>query len=189
MNKQLLPYDEGMKIYKEVAAVLVRPCQKIAVAGSLRRGKTTVKDVEVVCVPEPDEDLLGHTYYTSDAIRTALDRLRHNGINIRGGDKYLRVFLEDINAQIDIFITTPNQWGLIYAIRTGSADFSKWLVTGRRHGGALPSYFKVKDGWLLKKNERKTVVTEEHFFETIGIKYIIPEKREIAPWGKTEFYI
>lgn len=186
-KKQLLTHEAGMAVYTEVAAALVKPCQKIAVAGSLRRGKTTVKDVEVVCIPEPFKDLLGNEFFTADRIKVALWRLRYDDVSVKGGDKYMNVLING-KISVDVFVTTPGQWGVIYAIRTGSADFSKWLVTDRQHGGALPKNYKVKDGWLWYKNAKLETKTELEFFHIIGIKYVDPEKREVAPWGKTEFY-
>jgi hypothetical protein len=40
---------------------------------------------------------------------------------------------------IDLFIVLPPaQFGAFFAIRTGTAEFSQWLVTPREKGGAIP---------------------------------------------------
>ena len=47
-------------------------------------------------------------------------------------------------APVDLFqVVGPDQWGVLYAIRTGPGDFNHLLVTNRRFGGACPPGRKV----------------------------------------------
>lgn len=69
------------------------------------------------------------------------------------------------------------QWGLIFMIRTGSAEFSQRLVTQKNKGGLLPSHLKVSDGWVWDGNERLELPEEDSVFALLGIDYINPQDR------------
>lgn len=188
-TETLLTYDEGMKYYQEVEDLLVMVCQKVEVAGSLRRENTTVHDVEVVCIPKESVDLLGSIYYTSADIRKVIARIRHEHAIIKGGEKFIQLLLVKESIKTDIFITTPNQYGVIKAIRTGSASFSKWLVTPRKYGGAMPGNMRVKDGWLMRGSEKIPTPSERILFEEMKIKYIEPNKRNFPPQEPMKLYL
>ena len=84
-------------------------------------------------------------------------------------------------------VLPPAQWGVIFAIRTGPAKFSQWLVTPRRHGGALPSYCRVRDGGVYKAGAKVQgpgardglilMPEEKDFFDLLGLDWIEPEAR------------
>ena len=177
---------------REVAAPLIealRPhCERVEVAGSIRRGKPFVNDIEIVCVPKTvrvtapkvtrPADLFAAEEATEEtkALRipgfvnvvdgwqtASLDygfqSQWHNCQNSKFGSawegNYCKFHLEN-GTQVDLFITVPEQWGYIFLIRTGSADFSKliatrWAQTGHkgingeltRHGLVL--HFREED--------------------------------------------
>ena len=49
--KERIPLAEGVKLANEVVALLETSCERLEVAGSIRRQKETVGDVEIVCIP------------------------------------------------------------------------------------------------------------------------------------------
>ena len=109
-------------------------CERIEIAGSIRRRKPECGDIELVAIPkiEPVVDLLGETVDQ----RSLLDQVLLDRYTVlKGKDKYKQVLVDDV--PVDIFIQPdPATWGVNFAIRTGSADFAKWLVTSRFDGGA-----------------------------------------------------
>ncbi len=152
-------------------------CEKIEIAGSIRRKKAQVGDIEIVLIPKAVVvDLFGRKNYDLGSLFSAVPDLDYEFI--KGGRKYRQYVHRGSRLHLDLFITTPNQWGLIFAIRTGSAQFSHWLVTKKRYGGALPSNYLIKDGFLFDQaGEVIPCTTEKEFFENIQISYIPPEQR------------
>jgi len=153
-------------------------CDKIEIAGSIRRRKQTVKDIEIVCIPKkisvPD-GLFDSKYVRSPGFVKYLKRK-----TIIKGDpekgKYIKIFYnKDIKA--DIFCAHKENWGYIFAIRTGSAEFSHHIL-----GKAwVKNGFRSTQGMLNKNGVAVPILTEERFFELLKIdsKYLNPKIREL----------
>jgi DNA polymerase/3'-5' exonuclease PolX len=153
-------------------------CERISVAGSVRRGEPFVHDVELVAIPKLVKvaDLFGTETASYSMLDAELHRHYLSNRQIKGGEKYKQFALpEGIN--LDLFITTPEQWGWIFVLRTGHRDFNKWLVTPRRHGGALPGYIKSRDGWLTNGNGPIKTAEESDVFRVLGVEWIEPAYR------------
>jgi DNA polymerase/3'-5' exonuclease PolX len=167
---------QANEIANRLATELSPGCERIAVAGSVRRGKADVKDLEIVAIPKivTVADLFGTPTNSYSMLDAELHRL---GLHlIKGGEKYKQFLLpEGIN--LDLFITTPEQWGWIFVLRTGHRDFNKWLVTPRRHGGALPSYIKPRDGWITNGNGSVRTPEESDVFRVLGVEWLEPALR------------
>ena len=58
-----MKYEEALKIAEEVKALLAPHCLRIEIAGSIRRKKPEVKDIEIVAYPSPT---------TPDCLKVAL---------------------------------------------------------------------------------------------------------------------
>lgn len=156
-------------------AVAVRPCAEAAcaalldgraefggnlraeIAGSLRRGKADVGDVEIVLQPRMDTDLFGEPISTSAALDGGVTRCFAEGLLawdtavIRNGPRHKRFVLPALGIPLDLFLPAPESWGNILAIRTGDADFSRLLVTQRYKGGLLPNWMRHGDGRLFAR--------------------------------------
>lgn len=154
-----MKYTKAFELATLVKTRLKPYCDRIEIAGSLRRKKQEVKDIEIVAIPN-DRFQLG----------LIVDKWK----KIRGnvGGKYVqRELPEGIN--LDLFFATEKNWGLIFAIRTGSAEYShKILGIGWVRAG-----YKSKEGTLYKSDQAIEVREETDLFNLIGIDYIEPEKR------------
>lgn len=177
--------DKADKFQKLIAPY----CDHVQVAGSIRRLKPEVNDIEIVAVPKiyiemaydmflnrcPPDDivenyLLGFlSKALSDGTLTLDPALKRNG------DKYKRFLFDGM--PLDLFIADEDNLGNILAIRTGNAEFSHQLVTPRNQGGLMPSYLKQKDGYLWNGNSRIVCQTEQDFFDAIGIPFVEPRER------------
>lgn len=164
--------------------ILVPECDRIEIAGSIRRQKPEVSDVEIVLIPKPVGDLFGYPLFGAARIT---DALALEGYELtKNGEFFKQARVPNGTVMFDVFITTPAKWGVVYTIRTGSADFSHWLVTSRHHGGALPSNMQVKDGRLYLGDVKTPLDTPEEadFFKQIGVDWIPPELRIEGRWRK-----
>jgi DNA polymerase/3'-5' exonuclease PolX len=104
---------------------------------------------------------------------------------LSGGERYVKLRHLASGMQVDLFITSRNQWGLILLIRTGPADYSQWLVTYARRRG-----YHVCGGWLrvgLATDcgpagcKRQVVPTPEEgdVYGALGLVWIEPSERRV----------
>lgn len=177
---------------------LLPACDRLAIAGSIRRGAATVKDIEIVCIPSPipsptsaPTDLFGNVHPGGlTGLDEQLGRMVASGALKRGGKdgrRFKRFIVPTLDGEIvlDLFIVLPPaQWGVIFTMRTGPADFSHWVVTSMSKGGALPGGMKVAEGQLWRNGEERVETPEEaDFFEAIGLAWVEPGRRE-AKWRR-----
>jgi len=136
--KAKIPLAEAEEIASRVVEKLMPYCQRIEIAGSIRRRKSEAGDIDIVAEPKRVPHLFGVPFW--QGIPT-----ENLGLVVKNGDQYKMVFLpEKIN--LDLFIVLPPaQWVVILAIRTGSTEFSHKLVSHTPYG-YLPKDYIVKDG-------------------------------------------
>ena len=170
--------EQAREILDRLALELMPGCERIAVAGSVRRGKSDVHDLELVCVPKlvTVADLFGAPANSYSLLDAELIRLRLH--LIKGGEKYKQFALPE-GISLDLFITSREQWGWIFVLRTGHKDFGHWLVTPRRHGGALPGYIKSRAGWLTNGNGPIKTAEESDVFRVLGVGWLEPQYRSV----------
>ena len=150
---------------------LLRPhCERIEIAGSIRRERREVKDLDIVCTPELKE---GTTQRTIQFI----SRVFEFGKIIKGTPrvgKQVQIRLpEGIN--LELWMCRPENWGYILAIRTGSAEYSHRVLAAR---WVMAGY--VGGNGMLTKNGIPIEVREERdLFRLIGIPYTEPREREV----------
>ena len=171
---------EALRVASDLIELLVPDCDRIEMAGSLRRGKPEVGDIELVAIPRQVIDLFGHSTRHSLYILTDITRKGYR--IVKGGDKYIQ-FEASVRGtkktvMVDLFLTTPEQWGIIFMIRTGSANFSHRLVSSRLMGGMLPVGFSVRDGFLWSGDQLVKTFEEEDVFKALGTAVIPPGARE-----------
>jgi DNA polymerase/3'-5' exonuclease PolX len=89
--------------------------------------------------------------------------------------------------KLDLFIVLPPaQWGVLFAIRTGPADFSHWIVTKRSAGGRLPSNCRVRDGQVFRNGLPLPMPEEADFLRLLELEGLAPAEREARiplTWG------
>jgi DNA polymerase/3'-5' exonuclease PolX len=163
------------------------------IAGSIRRRKTEVADVEHVVIPKrgmrpvpgsmfgqmdefsllwlrcdellADGTIAKHVYPVTHADGSASTRTMW-------GEKYRGCEFRGFNHEI--FTATEDSWGAILAIRTGPAEFSQRLVTALHPRGLQCDGGRVK---YKRDGSTYAVPTEEKFFEACGVEWIEPEAR------------
>lgn len=178
------------KLADELIEFLRPACERISIAGSIRRGKVNPRDIEIVCIPKTvtlfTNDLFGNVINETQtsAIYGALSDLFSEGAwdfdpeVKRNGPKYKRLRHNETKICCDLFLTTIECWGVIFAIRTGPSDYSKELVTRARRLDMV-----VENGNLYRvhrDNQRDLVPTpnEVDFFKALGLPWAEPENRQ-----------
>lgn len=162
-----MEYTKALEIANRVKALLAPHCERIEIAGSIRRMKPEVKDIEIVAIPKPFD-----TGLFESGIATVVNQWQ----KVKGElpCKYTQRILPE-GIALDLFFAEHGNWGLIYAIRTGSADYShKVLATGWVKKG-----YKSENGYLCADGNPIRVLEEKDLFERIGLKYIEPQLRTV----------
>ena len=167
-------------IFASDAIGKLRPhCERIMIAGSVRRLKPEVKDIEIVAIPKQElvqadaqGSLLDEPEMIARPVRGFIDAV-NSWPKIRGEatGKYTARDLGGIN--LDLFMATVDNWGYILAIRTGSAEYSHRVLAS----GWVRAGYSGREGMLTKNGEPVPVREEEDLFRLIGIPWIHPSDR------------
>jgi len=190
-----ITYEWASKIATDLAEILRPGCERCEVVGSIRRGKISVGDIEILALPKlyeveemgglplyADEkksefvsaldDLLGSLELAGEIDRLAVD---HPGWGRRQKKFSFR------GVTVDLYVCVPPaQYGILKALRTGPEAFSKRLVTCREASGGwgyLPAGLKVREGQLWDDEISVACPDEAEFFAAIGLSYVEPEDR------------
>jgi len=179
MSKTKLPLKQAQALSGKILTALSPGCELAEVAGSVRRLRPEVGDIEIVCIPRQTVDLFGNP--VGSLLDMVLANLVNEGRLIRGdknGVKYKTFFIPTVpDLKLDLFITTPECWGVNFTIRTGSADFSRRLVTQMDKGGLLPNDLMVFGARVWRGAEALETPTEQALFDLIGLDWIEPRDR------------
>jgi DNA polymerase/3'-5' exonuclease PolX len=195
-----IPLLQGRALADEVVELLADSCDRLAIAGSIRRGRADVGDVELVCMPHLEERFRQVDMFTSVAepvdllharcaelleAGTFAHRPDRNG-HTAFGRKFKRLLYRGV--ALDVFSTTPSNWGVILLLRTGPAEFNQQLVLRASQGGWLTRGYFFRDGqlWRLppphgaELSHLAVVVPtpeEADVFRALGYAFMPPEQR------------
>lgn len=156
---------QAQSIAEDFIAEFGKYCQRIEVAGSVRRKKlNNIKDIEIVIIPYSHR----------------LSELKHI-IRAKGGKfPSKHTSFHHGSAKIDLYVTDAERWGCIFLIRTGSSDFNKALMKYARD-----NYFNFRDGRLYKIQDYcegsgipLETFEEEDVFKHLDLEFVEPERRK-----------
>lgn len=169
-----MKYQEAKEIADKYLQLLSPYCERIAIAGSLRREKPIVKDIELVVIPLKVDD--PHAFfYDQKVVHPKFVAIVNSLQKVKGeprGKYTQRILPEGI--KLDLFICEPGNWAPIYLIRTGDWEFSKKFM-----GTILPKNgYKQINGWVHKNGNPITIKEEKELFKLMNITYIKPKKRK-----------
>tara|TARA_R110001606_G_scaffold371339_1_gene528100 strand:- start:233 stop:721 length:489 start_codon:yes stop_codon:yes gene_type:complete len=158
-------YKEALEIAEKVKAMLAPHCYRIEIAGSIRRKKSIVGDIEIVAIPKP---------YDIGLFESGIATVVKQWEKVKGElpCKYTQRILPE-GIKLDLFFAEHDNWGVTLATRTGSADYShQILATGWSFKG-----YKSKGNYLYKDGERIVVREEKDLFKLLNMPYVEPENR------------
>jgi len=184
-----MPLAEAQALATRLGALLAPACDRVLIAGSIRREVPTVGDIELLVLPTlaDQADLFGETTATRNLLEercadlldagTLGQRRDKNGVP-RWGPRYKAAVFA--NVAVDLFaVLPPAQWGVLSLIRTGPGAWSKQLVTPQRLGGWLPNWAHVRDGAIWHTDGSMLVTPEEaDVWALLGRDPIAPAARQ-----------
>ena len=194
MAKPRFPLAIARPIAAELCALLAPWCERLIVAGSLRRQKPTVGDVEILYIgkveqrPDPDNMFGSQRVNLADE---AILRLESEGIiarrrNVAGstmyGPKNKLVRHRASGIPVDLFAATVENWFNYLVCRTGPAESNTRIASAAIEKGWKWNPYGV--GFTSIPDDYSTpptvhaVTSEEEVFTFVGLPYREPEDRE-----------
>ncbi len=158
-------YVDVKKVAEKVVKYLKNSgkTSRITVAGSLRRKKKTVRDIDLLATSKKSSELMKAFTSMSDVKR----------LLAKGLSKTMLVLENSL--QVDLRVVPPESWGAALLYFTGSKQYNiDMRKTAIRKGYKLNEYglFDRKTG------ERLAGKTEKEIFSKLGLKYRSPEQRK-----------
>lgn len=148
-----------------IIAQLKETCSRIEIAGSVRRRKPFVRDIDIVCLPANQGQFL-----------TALQLIGRFKL---AGEKIIRVPLRQ-GVTLDIYVATEKTWATLLLIRTGSAGHNRKLCAlalskGMKLHADGTGLFRLTQGGEVPVASE----SEEAIFNALGLTYLRPEHRTV----------
>lgn len=149
---------DATSIADGLTADLAPGCERIQVAGSIRRRKAEVGDIELVAIPKlvstGQASMFGGPQEMRSELHAVITNLGEDRVlpvktrtsdprwpigfsyshpewraKATAGSKFWKLWLSRHHIAVDLFMPTAETWAAILTIRTGSAGFSQALVT------------------------------------------------------------
>jgi len=156
----------------KIVSTMEHHCIRLEVAGSIRRRKPTVNDIDLVIQPKSNSWLP-----IIKAIRREFD-----AITEKQGQKLATLYVPFASRQgqgllqVDLYRASQRTWGILLLIRTGSAEHNIYLAKLAIRKAYRLAYSK---GLLNEGGEIIASETEQDVFQALGLDYIPPEEREL----------
>lgn len=199
-EKVRVPLAQAEALAAELVELLSPVCERLEIAGSIRRRRPDPADIEICAIPKrvviPEFDMFGNVVSNRafDLLGECADDLlarcvleHRRDVNGRAawGESYRRAIFRGF--ALDLFSCWPEQWGCLLTIRTGPAEFSHRLVTDTTQRldsglyGLKPPWAQVKGLRVLHRASGEVFDTpeERQVFEVLSLPYV-------EPWERTD---
>lgn len=189
-QKKRWPRAAAMAVAEELVWRLQAVCERICVAGSLRRGKAMVGDVEILYIPRFEQrqvdlfniervDQAGEVLQNLLRAHVLCQRLSARGTPAWGHKNKLAVHVAS-GIPVDLFAASEANWWNYLVCRTGSAESNMRIARaaiakGWQWNPYGPGF--SRGGPLAGAREIVARASEREVFEFVGLPYLPPEKR------------
>lgn len=192
-----IPLATAREAAETLRALLADECDRIEIAGSIRRRKPTVHDIEIVAIPRVVERQIVQGFFedlgtvvdqqnlleerlavlvdSGTITRRRVENHRADGsveIQEKWGPSFKAATFEGM--PVDLFITDAERWGCIFALRTGPGDWNTRLVTECKRVNRA-----VAGGRVLHLGKPVPTLEEEDFFRELGQPWLDPWERRV----------
>jgi len=156
---EALPVAGAYLEYLKSAKTLDRIC----IAGSLRRGKETIGDIDIVVGDDEPSAIMDAFVSYPDVQEVLMKGPTRSSVRLKRG------------LQVDLRAVETASWGAALCYLTGSKEHNVHM-----RGLALDMGLKLNEYGLFERDSGKMVAgrTEEELYAALGFSYIEPELRE-----------
>jgi DNA polymerase (family 10) len=160
-----IPLGEALPLAEEIVTALKKQTgvRNLTPAGSLRRFKETIGDIDIMGTAEDPESVI-----------KAFVRLPMVEEILAQGPTKASVIVKS-GLQVDLRMVEPDSFGSLLQHFTGSKEHNVALRERAVRQGLSLSEYGIT---VVKTGEIEKFTTEEAFYERIGLQYIPPELRE-----------
>ena len=159
--------NQATLIAEKLKQELKPHCDRIEIAGSIRRGRPIVHDIDIVLIPKPEAVL------ALDSLLTSRGSLKSHG------PKLTALTLPYEGIDVDIYRASSSTWATLLLIRTGSKENNIRLCSlARKKGWQLKAN---GEGLFNEKGQRIAGDTEQSIYEALDTPYQEPPEREVTP--------
>ncbi len=164
-GRERMPLGIAMALADEVVRALKKlpEVQRIAAAGSLRRRKETVRDIDILV--------------TSTYPKRVMDRFVKFGFvaQVQAHGETKSSVRTSQGVQIDLRVVEPDSFGAALVYSTGSKEHNIKIRSLANRKGLMVNEYGV---FRLKGNRRVAGKEEEDLYRALGMVWIPPELRE-----------
>jgi DNA polymerase (family 10) len=162
-GKERMTLAQADMIGSEFAAALkkIHEAKKVSIAGSLRRRKETVRDIDILVVSNNPKKITDA--FTKEPSVKEIIAKGETKSSLRTNDE----------VQVDCRVVEEKSFGAALLYFTGSKDFNIKL-----RQIAIKKGLKLNEYGIFKKERYLAGKSEEEMFNTLGLAYIEPELRE-----------
>ena len=172
-TRERIPLIEAYTVAQEVLEYMrgEEAVREISVAGSLRRMKETIGDIDILVSAERKDWAKVHERFVSypEVERVLAKGETKSSVVLRNG------------RQVDLRTVPPKSWGAALQYFTGSKDHNVRLRDIAKEKGLKVNEYGV---FRADTEERIGGSTEEEVYSIVGMQWIPPEIRE--NWGEIE---
>ena len=155
----MIELERAQRIANEVVKRLSPYCQRIEVAGSVRRKKPRVRDIDILLIPSDPWNLT--------------HEIMGLGPSHAAGEKLKRVMVGSV--QVDLYFADEKTWATLLLIRTGSASNNiRLCIVAKKKGWHLAA---SGDGLFNEVGQRIAGDSEESIYSALDLPYQRPEER------------
>jgi len=137
---------------------------KISIAGSLRRMKDTIGDIDLIVASDSPNDVIKY-FIKYSKVKTILQK----------GKTKSSVLLKDNNIQVDLRVVEDKSFGAALQYFTGSKEHNVKI-----RGISIKEGYKLNEYGLYNKQNGNFILgkTEKEIYQKLKLRYIEPEIRE-----------
>jgi DNA polymerase/3'-5' exonuclease PolX len=160
------------RLAERIEVELQPHCDRLVIAGSIRRHRPEVGDIDLVCIPQGNTGRCAILERCARTSKLMKEGVQYVVFELPGGFQLDLWFAHaDQQSLID---TTPTNFGMLLLSRTGSARHNVYLAQVAKRRGL---HFNPHRG-ILRGEEIVASRTEEEILSALGLPYIAPEDRE-----------
>ncbi len=181
--KTRFPLAQAEEVGQELVDLLLPACEKIEIAGSIRRRRPDVGDVELLCISRVGDTVaLGTNVHLLAEIEDLIHRnVLQKRLNKAGRPNYgdwNRLMIHVASGiPVDIFRTTEANWGMAMVVRTGPAEWNVRMMTRFRKMGMQGHAGSQRGSGVTQGGVDVACRTEQDVFRLLEWRYREPEDR------------
>ncbi len=158
--------DEAFELAQSIVKHLqsASAAKKVTYAGSLRRGKETIGDIDILATGKNTQEII-QRFLTYPHIRQVVSAGETKASILVATGKGVR--------QVDLRVVEDLAFGAALQYFTGSKDHNIVLRTMAQKQG-----LKISEYGVFREEQRIAGRTEEEVYQSLGLEYIPPELRE-----------